>query len=333
MGSTDPGDMLSVLQMAAGYWWSQAILVAARLGIADSLEAGHRAPRELAEELDVDESSLFRLLRALASVGLFARDSLGRFGLTDRGRLLLEHHPRSLKALVLSLELPYRAWGSLEKSIRNGRPAFDEVYGCSYFEYLDAHREDSDVFAAAMTCQARLTSETVAEAYDFSRFDRIVDVGGSGGALLSAILDRHPGVRGWVFDRPAVVERQARRESRVEWVAGDFFNSDLPVADAYLLSLVLHDWSDEACHRILKAVARSMRGDARLLVVESILPPDDYPFFAKVLDLHMLACFGGAERTEFQYRALLEGAGLSVIRVHPAFGPSSQLSIIEATNC
>lgn len=323
-------DLVYLLQMATGYWWSQALHVAARLRVAEALERGPRTTESLAAELSVDARSLFRLLRALASTGLFARDGSGGFALTEKGKPLLESHPRSLRALVLSMgELPYRAWGSLETSVRTGRPAFDDTYGRSYFDYLDSHPEASAIFDASMTGQARFTSDTVAAAFDFSRFRSIVDVGGGAGVLLSAILDRNPGVKGYVFDRPAVVERLTSPRGRIEWVAGDFFRDAPPVADLYLMALVLHDWDEESALRILSAVRGSMKAGSRLLVVESILSEDDDPSFAKVLDLHMLVCFGGAERTEAEYGALLKRAGLRLLRTHSAFGPASRLSILE----
>ncbi|MGH9323555.1 MAG: methyltransferase [Vicinamibacteria bacterium] len=255
-------DMVQLLQIASGYWWSQALYAATRLGVAEALAQAPRSAESVARELSVDRGALFRLLRALASQGLFARNGAGEFALTERGRLLLEDHPSSLRALVLSLgDLPYRAWGSLESSIRTGRPAFDDIYGCSYFDYLDSHPEHSAIFDGSMTSQARLTRESVAGAFDFSRFRSIVDVGGGRGVLLSAILERNPALKGYVLDRPAVFERAVGSNPRVERVVGDFFEGELPRCDLYLLSLVLHDWDDEACGRILRNVRRAIMED------------------------------------------------------------------------
>jgi O-methyltransferase domain/Dimerisation domain len=330
--ANDAVDRLHVLQMITGYWLSQTIYVAARLRLADALADGPRSVMSLSRELEVDRDALRRLLRALAGAGLLTGDGAGGFALTSRGHLLRERHAGSLCGLALSLgDLPYRAWAGLETSVRTGRPAFADAHGSSYFDYLDAHPEHAELFDQSMANQSRLTREIVAAAHDFSRFRRIVDVGGGRGGLLSEIVSRWPGVRGIVFDRPAVAERHAGADLGLEWVGGDFFVGPLPDADAYLLSLVLHDWDDGDALRLLTSVARSMRRDSRLFVIESIVPADDSPSFAKLLDLHMLVCFGGRERTEAEYRELLERAGLSALAIHPAFGPTSRLSLIECS--
>jgi hypothetical protein len=217
--------------------------------------------------------------------------------------------------------------------VRTGHAAFDRAHGQTFFAYLLEHPDAADNFNAAMTGFAEATRTAVADSYDFSIFDTLVDVGGGHGALLAKVLESTPGLRGMLFDLPAVVEG-ARREldarglgDRCDFVAGDFFTAVPAGAEGYLLTGILHDWDDPRSLAILRSCRRAIRPDGRLLIGEQVIPDDPEPFFGKLLDLEMLVLIGGRERTETEYRALLERAGFALQRVIPT---AAATSILEA---
>jgi hypothetical protein len=325
---------VALLQMMTGYWVSQSIYVAAKLGIADLLGGGPRHHQSLAGATHTHAPSLYRLLRALASVGVFRETEPGCFDLTPTAALLQSTNPESMRALaVMYCEEQYRAWSDMFTSVQTGRTAFERVFGTSYFSHLAQHPESNETFNQAMTAWSAQLDHAVLSAYDFSQFGTVVDIGGGYGRLLTSILHAHPGMRGVLFDQPHVIAgasellRATGVDARCELVSGDFFAEVPRNGDAYILSQIVHDWDDERCLAILTTCRRAIAPSGRLLVVELVIAPGNDPDFGKFLDLHMLALVGGRERTQSEYRDLLGEAGFQVTRVVPT---AAGASVVEA---
>jgi hypothetical protein len=321
--------------MMTGYWVSQGVYVAAKLGIADLLVAGPVHYEDLARKTHTDAPSLYRIMRALASVGVFAELKAGQFALTPMASLLQSSVPNSMRSLaIMYCEEQYHAWGSLLQSVRTGQPAFEHQFGVDVFEYFRQNPEAGAIFNEAMTNWTTQASAAVAATYDFSRFGSMIDVGGNQGTLLATILRQYPTARGTLFDLPHVVATAkdhlvtAGVDSRCAILGGDFFNAVPSGGDAYLLSYVLHDWDDERCVAILAQCRKAMAANGTLLVIEMVLPEGNEPSFGKWLDLHMLVMASGRERTAEQYRVLLQAGGFDLKRVIPTPAGSS---IVEAT--
>ena len=329
-----PPPPVALLQMMTGYWISKAIYLAAKLGIADLLADGLVSSDELAAATQTHAPSLYRVLRALASVEIFSEVAPGRFAFTPMAELLRSGTPNSMRALaIMYAEEQYRAWGDVLHSVRTGQPAFDHAFGMSYFEYFAKHPEASRVFNEAMVGWTNQVVDAVVAAYDFSAFGTIVDVGGGHGALLAAILRSNPAARGILFDLPHVVEgaepflAAAGVADRCTRVGGDFF-AEIPAgADAYVLAQILHDWDDERSLAILRQVRRAVPDHGKLLVVELVLPEGNEPAFGKWMDLHMMVLLSGRERTAAEYATLFRATGFDLARTLPT--PTGQ-SIVEA---
>ncbi len=322
-------------QMLTGYWISKAIYVAARLGVADMLKDGPKSTEELAARTGTHAPTLYRLLRALSGVGVFTDKGDGRFASAPLSKFL-ESGRGSMRAMTLhAMETAsWRAWDGLLEAVETGETAFLHEHGVEVFAYYAEHPESSEPFNAAMVELSEVVGAAVVEAYDFSRFEKIVDVGGGHGGLLTAILKASEQPRGVIFDLPQVAEGARRAmqteglSERVEIEGGDFFESVSAGGDAYVLKFIIHDWDDERAVAILKNVRRAMRDDARLLLVEAVVPEGagGAPF-SKLIDLQMLVMTGGRERTATEYRELLKRAGFEMTRVVET---SSPMSIVEA---
>ena len=315
---------------------SYLVVVAAQLGVADLLAAGPRSVADLAAATGVDAQSLYRVLRALASRGLFRDDGNTGFSLTPAAEPLRRDDPHSVRpqALWSGSEEYRRAWGDLGFSVRTGRPAFDHVFGKPFFEHLAEDRDFAKIFSDVMTSGSSNEGAAIASAHDFSGYRRIVDVGGGHGALLSAVLDRDPGPSGLLFDLPEVVgtaggaiDRHVAA-GRAEKVAGDFSEAVPPGGDAYLLKWIVHDWDDDAAISILRNCRTAMTPGGRVLLVEVVVPEGSAGSAATGLDTTMLVFTGGRERTEREYRDLLHRAGMTLIKVTPT---GSRFSLLEAT--
>ncbi len=324
-----------IAQFLSGYWISQAVHVAAKLGIADLLEGGAKTADELAPATGTHARSLYRLLRALASVGVFTEDSEKRFGLTPVGDCLRINAPGSQHAMAVMMgEEHFQSWGALLGSIQTGETAFDKIYGKPIFDYLGEHLEKAKVFDAAMTSIHGRETQAMLGAYDFSEFHVLADIGGGNGSNLIEVLKRYPKLRGILFDLPHVVERaranlgQAGLLDRCELKGGSFFESIDVQADAYFLRHIIHDWNDEQSTLILKNIHSAMPDKGKLLLFEHVLPPGDAPSFGKLLDLNMLLLPGGQERTAEEYRALYKSAGFMLDLIVPAH---DDMSVIEGT--
>jgi hypothetical protein len=329
-----PFEPTALFQMATGYWVSQAIYVAARLGIADVLAAGPKSGQELAVVTGADRESLYRLLRALCAMGVFQTLAADRFALAPLGEALRSEVPGSLRAMVLTLgEIHYQAWGQLFHSVKTGTSAFQHAFEAPLFEYLGRNPEARNTFNEAMTDFSALVSYAVLLAYDFSDVRSIVDLGGGCGELLTSILRMYPVMHGTVLDTPAVIaaaeERLASSPSRhrCTLLAGNFLEAVPPGADVYLMSGVIHDWDEDHAIRILRNCQGSMAQHSRVLVIECVVPDGHDISFSKLLDLNMLVMNGGRERTKTEFRELFAAAGLRMTRVLPTLSP---LSIVEA---
>jgi hypothetical protein len=316
---------------------SRAIQLAARLGLADLLRDGPRDAGEMAAATGTDADALGRLLRALAGFGVFASDGKGRFRLTPLSDCLRADAPGgSLRgfALLMDSAESWQSWGNLDHSIRTGRPAFEAAFGETFFTYMSTHPEIARIFDEAMSGRSRAESAAFVAAYDLSFARTVVDVGGGHGTLLAAVLQASPSAHGVLVDLPHVAEgaRDAFAEAglaercRVE--PGDFFASVPEGGDLYLLHKIIHDWDDARAATILARCRAAMGATSRLVLLEAIMPTDDAPHHARLLDLSMMVWPGGRERTEREYRALLASAGLRLTRVVPT--ATEAVSVIEA---
>ena len=320
----------------AGAWLAQALAVAAKLCVADLLNAGPKTPAEIATATGTEAAAMYRVLRALAGAGIFAEDESGRFGLTSLAGPLRSDAADSIRAYAVMAgeRWVWQSVGALEHSLRTGAPAFDYVFGAPIFDYYAAHPDAAQVSADGLKSVGRGQDAAVAAAYDFSRAGTVVDVGGGQGGLLAAILAASPLARGVLFDLPHVASmaRQnletAGLSARCRTEAGDFFKEVPAGGDIYLLRKVIHDWDDERARHILRTCRSAMTEGSRLLLLEMVVPAGNTPSYAKLLDLLMLVYAGGRERTESEYRNLLVSAGFSMKRIVPS---ASAISIIEAT--
>jgi O-methyltransferase/methyltransferase family protein len=323
-----------VFQMASGYWVSQAIYAAAKLGIADVLTNGPKSVDEIANAVEADADSLRRLLRVLSMLNVCQITKSEEFELTALGRALQSGVSGSLRAIVLTLgELHYKAWGHLCESVQTGHPGFCSVFGSPMFDFLEKNSNSGEIFNLAMTDFSAFVAHALLVSYDFSGIKSLVDVGGGCGKLLTSILEVYPTLQGVILDLPGVVGAACERirshacRDRCAAISGNFFQSIPRGGDLYLLSGVIHDWDDQAAELILKNCRDSMRPQGRVLAVECIVPESDEPSFSKLLDLNMMVMTGGRERTEREFRELFGSSGLSITKV---VSTPSPLRIIEA---
>jgi hypothetical protein len=320
--------------MIGGYYTAQAIYAAAKLGIADRLRDGPQTAGQLVQATGTHARSLHRLLRTLAGFGIFAWDDEGRFRLTELAELLRSDVPGSLRAEALIVgEIQYPAFGELLHSLQTGRPGFDKAFGMPLFDYFAANPEAARTFDAGLVGLRSQAATEMLDGYDFSGVRKLVDVGGGTGSLLSAVLAKYTTMKGILFDLPHVVEQAesplhaAGVRDRCELVCGDFFDSVPPGGDVYLLRHIIHDWEDDRAIRIVENCRRAMNRPGTLLLVESVIQSGNEPSLGKILDLVMLALTGGTERTEPEYRELLEASGFCLARVVPT---SAEIHVIEA---
>ena len=331
---------LMLYQLSIGHYLSRALYLAAKLGIADLLKDGPRAYGELAAATETHAPSLNRVLRLLASVGVFDEQDGGRFALTAVSEAL-RVGPGSLRAMVLLFGGPLvqESWSELEYCVRTGEPAFRKRSpDADAFTEMAKNPEQAAAFDEAMAATAPATAAAVAAAYDFSAFGTVMDVGGGNGAILTGILSAHPGVKGIVFDQPPSAERAREKiaaaglADRCQAAGGDFFQELPRGADAYMLKHVIHDWSDDKAIAILRNCRRAMGRSGKLLIVEGVYPPRiDHSLESRgaaANDVNMLVCTGGRQRSEAEFHALYAAAGVSLARIIPTM---ARVSVIEGT--
>ena len=323
-----------LLHLISSYWVAQAIYAAAELGIADLLGKKGRSVDELARLTHSHGPSLYRVLRALASAGIFSEVAPGSFAQTPMGALLRSDMPGNLAAFsrFQGDAWHWQAWGAITESVRTGKSAMALVHDQpNCFEYLAKHERSAALFNGAMSGYAAQVHAAVVDAYDFSAAGLIVDVGGGQGTLLAAILDEAPRARGLLMDRAEVITGAAavleRVAGRCQTQAGDFFQEVPAGGDVYLLSSVLHDWNDRDAITILRHVRDAMNSSGRVLIVEHVVPGGNEPHPGKFIDLEMMLVTGGRERTAEEYESLLTSAGLSLTQIIPT---AVSASIIEA---
>lgn len=330
---------IALARLMTGYAVAQLIYVAAKLGLAELLKDGAQSIDELARRTETDKNSLYRVMRGLVAVGVLTENEAAGFELTAIGQCLCAGVPGSMSAMALCSDESYFVWGHLLHSVKTGETAFNHLYNMDRYQYLRQHPEAAAKFHAAMSGLSAQVAEAVIMLYDLSPFKVVVDVGGGSGTLLLTLLRAHPALRGILFDLPAVVEaarEQLTREpiaGRCEVVAGDFLASVPRGGDAYLLSHVLHNWDDENCRRILRNCRAAMEPQSKLLLIEIVLParlnqsPMAYP--TVMTDLQMLVMTGGRERTEPEFRALLQDAGFELRRVIQTRGLDSLIECVS----
>ena len=298
-----------------GHTLPRSLHVIAELGIADALGDAPQTAEELAAAAEVHAGALERMLRLLSAHGIFVACE-GGYAHNAASRLLRSDHPQSMRPLVRLQGIPamWQVYAQLDYSLRTGRSAVDKALPNGYWGYFADHAADRSIFDQAMKMKAEGQTAGILAAYDFSGFETIADLGGGQGHLLAAILRSAPKARGIVFDLPEAIARAAPSD-RLQFQAGSFFEDALPVCDVYLLAQVIHNWSDDESLRILRAVRRSARPGAKLLLVEWLIPEDGKPHWTMLVDLIMLAQFTGRERTEREFGALLSAAGFRLDRV------------------
>jgi SAM-dependent methyltransferase len=325
-----PASFLALQNLILGKWASQAVSVAAKLGIADLLKDGPRGCGELARANQVDETALYRVLRALASLGVFAEVSDRTFALTPAAEFLRSDVQGSLRAVATMAgeDWTWRPWGDLYQSVKTGETAFDRTFGVPAFHYLAQNPGAAAVFDEAMTGWSMQNSKAVAAAYDFSGIGTLMDVGGGHGYLIATILQANPSLKGVLYETPEVAEGARSRlaaeglSDRCEVAAGDFFESVPAGADACILKSVIHDWDDPRATAILQNCRRALGPGGRVLLAEMVIPPGNDPHVGKLLDLEMLIMVGGHERTESQFRDLFASAGFRLSRIVRTASPT-----------
>jgi hypothetical protein len=326
---------VEMIRMGTAYWVSSLVFTAAKIGLADHLADGAKSAAELAAATHTHPRSLHRFMRTLASFNVLAHNEDGTFALTELGATLRTGAPGGARATVLTMAGPgpWRAFSEFQYSLETGKPAADKVMGMNFFDYLAQHPDEAALFSESMVGIHGGEPPAVAAAYDFSTCRTIVDVGGATGHMLAHILTRHPQCRGILFDRPHVVAdapallRAHGVADRVTIAEGSFFESVPEGGDAYILSHIIHDWTEPQCHTILANCRKAMKKGAKLLIVEFVLPEGPAPHFGKLLDMVMLTIPGGEERTAHEYGALLDAAGFNMTRVVPT---AVDVSVVEA---
>lgn len=332
-----PQTIETVRRLINGHWVSQAIHVIVRLGVPDQLAQGARSAAELASSTGAHEQSLYRVLRALASIGVLHELPDRRFELTDLGETLRSDVPGSLAGWAAFIARPYEfaAWARLYDGVMTGQLPFRLANGTGSWEYRQSHEDEVAIFNRAMNSLTALISSAVLATYDFSTARTIVDVGGGGGFLLTEILKSKPSARGTLFDLPdTVADARAFVEAsgvgdRCELVSGDFFKAVPPDADLYLLKSILHDWYEPEASTILRTVRAAARPDSVLLVIDGVVAGPNEGAPTKLADLNMMVAVGGEERTRDEWERLFTSTGwrlgeirpigrMSILITHPA---------------
>lgn len=320
----------TLLQVAGGYCLSRCLHVVADLGVADAIDGETQSVEEIAAKVGAHPDALGRALRLLAAHDIFAIDGDG-FRHSAASEMLRTDHLHSLRAFARMFGLPifWATSGALEHSINTGKPAAEKGHAAGFWAYLADNPEAGSIFNAAMAGKAHGQIPAVVSACDLAGVGTIADIGGGRGHLIRAMLDAAPNATGVLFDLPHVVaEARGVTHDRLTVQGGSFFEDPLPTCDLYLLMEVIHDWGDEESVAILRGIHRAADSHSRLLLIEQIVPDEEGPDWTKTLDIHMLALFGGRQRSRGEYAALLDAAGFALKRV---VDTPVGISVMEAT--
>ncbi len=323
-----PGEI--IVDLAFGFVLSGALATAAKFNIADRLAQEPRSSASLAEELKVDAPSLHRVMRCLASLGVFEEDERGLFHLKPPARCLLEDEPGSLRDAVLMItqDIFWKPCGELDEVVRTGENGMVRIFGAPFFDYFQKDQQAGDTFHRGMSSLSDMENAPIAQAYDFTPFETIVDVGGGHGGFLIEALKTAPQAKGINYDHAHVLEEARTDELPGRWTCetGDFFES-VPRGDVYLLKRIIHDWTDDVCVKILSNIRRAMPDNGKVLVVDCVIPTGNEPHGGKVLDILMMSALPGRERTQREFAELFEKSGLKLSRI---IHTPALLSIVEA---
>ena len=323
------------MQILTGKWISSAVSAVAKFGIADHVEHGPKTIQQLAEATGTQEQALYRVLRAVASIGIFAQLEDGRFENTALSEPLRTNAVPCVRHLAMMMieDWHLKAWAELPWSMQTGQPGPMKAYGMTNFEWFGRHPDQGVIFNRAMKDISQADSPLIAAAYDFSVFKSLVDVAGGLGTLMGAILDRTPALHGIIFEMLHVVEQIKKEDSLRKWsgrceaVVGSFFEG-VPASDGYIMKHILHDWDDEAASKILRACRKSILPGGKVLVVDQVVPTGNTPSASKIMDLEMLVAPGGRERTTQEWDRLFSQSGFKLERIIST--PANQ-AIIEGS--
>jgi copper chaperone CopZ len=314
-----------------------AVSCLTQLGVPDLLESGAKSAPELAKQLDVHPDRLYRLMRATSCVGVLAEGPDGKFSQTPMSAVLCKNARPSLRGLAImgGRDWHARGWSHLEYCVRTGKQALDEVYGMPIFEFFTQNAEEAEIFDEAMTGLSTIDSPAVTDAYNFDGINTIVDIAGGRGLLLATILQRHPNMRGTLYEMQHVLEGAKAGPlqpvmNRCTLASGDMFSSVPAPTDAYIMKHIIHDWPDEQCLQLLKACRKGVNPGGKLLVVDCVIQPGNEFSPSKFLDVQMLIFPGGRERTEPEFRALLAAAGWKLTRIIPTAAVDSIVEAVSA---
>lgn len=320
----------NMMSLLFGKHITYALSAVARLGVADYMNERPVSIERLAAQSGAHAPTLYRVMRTLASVGVFNESEDKKFSLTPEGRLLKAGAPESLRSFAIQMgdEWSTRPWEHFSATVRSGEDGVTKAYGKNVFEVLGEMPEEAATFNQSMTAFSAIVGEAILEAYDFSAIRRLADIGGGHGLLLASILKQYPGMRGVLYDLPEVAAgafAQAHFDScrgRLEVESGSFFERVPAGCDAYIMKMIVHDWSNDGCRKILACIREQLPSDGRVIVCEQIVGAEEGPSFAKLLDMEMLALtVGGKERTVEEFRQLFTSAGLRLTNVIPTKGP------------
>ncbi len=317
------------------FWLLPSIYVAAKLDIATLLKTAPLNAGEISERLNVNTPNIMRLMRALSSQGIFKQTRDGRFALNSMARGLLDESG-SLRYMFLHHLGPvnWNLMSNLEYAVRTGKDAFSDKYGKEIYDFLKDHPDEYTLFDKSMSNLSDIGLAPVLNAYDFSKYRVIADIGGGEGFFLANILLNNPGCQGILFDTPEALQKSGEMlacqqvKNRVEIIPGNFFNTVPDQGDLYILKNIIHNWDDEQSVRLLQNIHQAMKPDSRVMIIEMVIPSGNQPSMAKLLDVQMMATMaGGKERTGEEYRLLLEKSGFTLTRIIPTIAP---ISLVEA---
>ena len=328
-----------VVDTLLGRWKSQILYTGVKLGIFESLGKTSKRASDIAKELDLDRSLSYRLLRALATIGFLSEKDGQLFSITPMGELVRKDHPQTLRGVILLEEGPehYAIWKHLGDMVRDGRQdGFVREFGQRIFDYIPQNPGYREVFNYAMSSYSATHTKMVLEAlkgYDFTSIKSLCDVGGGHGHLICNILKEHPKLQGTVLELESTIKNKELLwadkmglADRCKYLAGDMFR-EVPRSDAYIMKMILHDWSDDECVKILSNIQKAAPAGGRVFIVEHVVPGPEVPHFSKLFDIHMMCALTGRERTEKEYASLLEKAGLVFVRTH--YPQSKSIGVIE----